>query len=116
MKKIFTSIIFLLAFSISFTGCSTKSSLTEKDTIREIAYNWIDDNKKSTIIDWKTSKVEKITFDKEHLVVNETETLDIINKEAFKVTFTTKDDDLLGPVIVYLDTDTSEVLGMDFRE
>lgn len=116
MKKIFTSIIFLLAFSISFTGCSTKSSLPEKDNIREIAYNWIDDNIKSTIIDWKNSKIENITFEKEHLIINETDTLDIINKESFKVTFTTKDNDLLGPIIVYLDIDTLKVLGMDFRE
>jgi len=116
LKKLLTSIIFVLIFSIFFIGCSDKYSIPEKDNIRETAYNWIDDSIKSTIIDWKTSKVEKITFDKEHLIINETETLDIINNEAFKVTFTTKDDDLLGPVIVYLDSDTSEVLGMDFRE
>lgn len=35
-----------------------------------------------------------------------------VNTEVFKITFTTK----LGPVIIYLDTNTFEVLGMDFRE
>ena len=95
---------------------NAKSSHIEKDNIRQTAYNWIDDSIKSTMIDWQTSKIENITFDKEHLIINETETLDIINTEVFKVTFTTKDDDLLGPVIVYLDKDTFEVLGMDFRE
>lgn len=39
-----------------------------------------------------------------------------LNTEFFKITFTTKDDDLLGPVILYLDTNTFKVLGMDFRE
>lgn len=116
MKKLLTSIILILIFSTFFIGCSDKSSILEKDNIREAAYNWIDDNIKYTIIDWQTSKIENITFDKEHLIINERETLDIINTEVFKVTFTTKDDDLLGPVIVYLDIDTFEVLGMDFRE
>lgn len=116
MKKLLTSIILILTFSTLFTACNAKSSRIEKDTISETAYNWIDDSIKSTIIDWQTSKVEKITFDKEHLIINETDTLDIINTKVFKVNFTTKDDDLLGAVIVYLDTDTFEVLGMDFRE
>lgn len=39
-----------------------------------------------------------------------------LNTEVFKITFTTKDDNLLRTVIIYLDTNTFEVLGMDFRE
>lgn len=116
MKKFFASIILILTFSTLFTTYNAKSSPIEKDNIRDTAFNWIDDSIKSTIVDWQTSNVEKITSDKEHLIINEMGTLDIIDTEIFKVTFTTKDDDLLGPVIVYIDIDSSEVLGMDFRE
>lgn len=116
MKKIFTYIILIITVSILFTGCITESYLPKKVNITEIAYNWLDDNIKSTIINWQSSKVEKKIIDTNHLVANGLETLDIVNKEVFKVTFSTEDDDLLGAVIVYLDTDTFEVLGMDFRD
>ena len=55
-------------------------------------------------------------FEEEYFIANEENTpVNIQNKETYIVTFTTNDD-ILGPIIVYIDQDDSSVLGIDYRE
>ena len=57
-----------------------------------------------------------IKFEEEYFIANEENTpVNIQNKETYIVTFTTNDD-ILGPIIVYIDQDDSSVLGIDYRE
>ncbi|MDY4252902.1 MULTISPECIES: hypothetical protein [Bacteria] len=116
MRKIIIYSISLVALILLLVGCTDKLSSKQEGNIREAAYNWIDDTSKATITSWNTATIEEVRFDKEHLVTNKTENVDIINKKTYKVTFTTTNDEILGPIIIYLDKDTLEVLGMDFRD
>lgn len=112
MRRILTYGLLIVAFTLQLTGCSN----TSKDTIKETAYNWLDNINQMSIIDWKSANVKTIKFDKEHIIANTTEnSINIQDKETYQVTFTTNDE-ILGPIVVYLDKDNLEVLGIDYRD
>lgn len=116
MKRILGYGILVVLFTLQLVGCRNISSNESKNKIRKTAYNWLDDASKSDIIDWETATVEEIKFEEEHVVVTKTDNIDIRNIETYKVTFTTQKDELLGPIVIYLDKDNLNVLGVDFRE
>ena len=116
MKRILGYGILVVLFTLQLVGCSNISSNESKNKIRKTAYNWLDDASKSDIINWKTATVEEVKFEEEHVVVTKTDNIDIRNIETYKVTFTTQKDELLGPIVIYLDKDNLNVLGVDFRE
>lgn len=72
--------------------------------VREQAYDWLDETSKSSITDWTSAKVEEVKYKEAG-----------IDKMKYQVTFHTMDDDLLGPINVYLDFQTLELLGSDIR-
>ena len=109
MKKIY--ILFIISIVQLVGGNNTSNKY-----IRENAYNYLDYRYKSAIINWESADVQKIKFEEEYFIANEENTpVNIQNKETYIVTFTTNDD-ILGPIIVYIDQDDSSVLGIDYRE
>lgn len=112
MKKLLTYCLLIIAFTLQLTGCNN----TSKDTIKETAYNWLDEQNQMSIIDWESANIKVIKFDTEHIVTNQTEnSINIQDKETYQVTFKTNDE-ILGPIVVYLDKDTLKVLGIDYRD
>ncbi|WP_146142057.1 hypothetical protein [Prolixibacter denitrificans] len=93
MRKV---MILLFVLIPVFSNC-TKDDSELIAQIREIAWNSLDDQEKSTvIIDWTQAKVEMTTYN---------------DKSAYSVIFNTDADALLGPITVYVDPVTKKVLG-----
>ena len=112
MRKILTYGLLIVAFTLQLAGCSN----TPKDTIKETAYNWLNERNQMSIIDSESANIKAIKFDTEHIVENQIEnSINIQDKETYQVTFTTNDE-ILGPIVVYVDKDNLEVLGMDYRD
>lgn len=88
----------------------------EKDVIIKNAYESLDDYSKTSILKWKDAEVENFKIDKKYLIFSKGKTIDISGIDTYKVTFRTKDDDVLGPISVYIDIKNLEVLGADSRD
>lgn len=116
MKRILGYGVLVVLIALQLVGCSSISSNESKNKVRETAYNWLDDTSKADILNWETAPVEEVKFKEEHVVATEVDTIDIRNIETYKITFTTQKDELLGPIVIYLDKDNLNVLGLDFRE
>jgi len=98
MKKL---IILILALIPIFSNCKKESEAVPESQIREIAWNSLSDQEKLTVnVDWKQVPVSESTF---------------YHKSVYAVRFNTTDDALLGPIIVYVDTNTKVVLGYATR-
>ena len=87
------------------SGCR-KESKTDTDPttmqIREIAWNYLDDQQKSTVnVDWKQAPVTESGFN---------------GVKAYLVTFNTTEDALLGPITVYVNMSGKVVLGQAMRD
>lgn len=111
MDKLFTTKI--LSFCLSFVilllaGCSSDSFSSLQDTkYRGIAWNELSEQAKETvIIDVDEAKVNRDgTYIRPH---SEGDSEEI---PAVSVLFNTEDDAMLGPIVVYIDPETKEVLG-----
>ncbi|HEY4785288.1 MAG TPA: hypothetical protein VIH57_04535 [Bacteroidales bacterium] len=97
------NIIIVLLTSILFISTCKKDDHSDAYAqIREIAWNSLSTQEKSTVtIDWKKAKVELSTYNGE---------------SAYMVIFNTRDDELLGPITVYVDPLIRVVLGQGFRD
>lgn len=113
------SLIILFLFLSLLGSCSQKEentfSKSEKEII-EVAYEWLDDNSKATIVNWEKGKVEKYKDDKEHIVATKTGAVDIKGKDTYKISFKTNNKELLGPITIYTDATNFNVIGIDFRQ
>jgi hypothetical protein len=99
MKKILIMLIALIPF---VTNCKRDSSSDPLLQIREVAWNSLSKNEKSTVnIDWKKANVELSTYNL---------------KDAYIVVFNTEDEALLGPITVYVDFSEKTVLGQNSRD
>jgi hypothetical protein len=105
MKKLFILFIALIPF---ISNCEKDNNSEPKDLIdpydqiREIAWNSLDAQQKSTVtIEWKDAKVELSTYN---------------TKSVYAITFNTQDDALLGPIVIYVDSSSKEVLGQGLRD
>lgn len=98
MKYFFTcALVFFL-----FTTCDKAD---EQDLImnkvREIAWNYLDENAQASIIvDWQKAIITEDSYQ---------------NNKVYAVMFNTKDDGLLGPIVVYVDRKTHKVIGVGLR-
>lgn len=124
--------VLVIFFAIQLVGCSNetssklketnllaqKSSIMEQesnDNIKKIAYNWLDDTSKDSIIDMENAQIEEITYKEDYFVVRKEDSININGKIIYKVTFNTSTD-VLGPIAIYLDKSNLEVLGTDIRK
>ena len=75
-----------------------------EDSFRRIAWRSLSEGEKiSVTIDWEDARVVKGYYW-------------LTGQDAIMVTFHTIDDDLLGPIIVYIHPETQEILGQALRE
>lgn len=98
MKRLIIIILALIPFIYS---CQKDNEADSATQIREIAWNSLSDQAKSTVIvDWKQALVTETIYQ---------------DKSAYSVSFKTSDDALLGPIIVYVDKSSQIVLGQALR-
>lgn len=99
MKRIVFTILFIIPF---LAGCEKKDSQDlQLLYIREVAWNSLSSQQRASVIsDWNKALVSETRYEE---------------KTAYSVTFHTKDDALLGPIIVYVDATTFVVLGYGLR-
>jgi len=98
MKKL---IILILAIVPFISSCEKENDTDISAQIREIAWNSISQQEKSTvIIDWEKSPVTETIYNE---------------KSAYAVIFNTSNDALLGPIIVYVEKKSLIVLGQGLR-
>lgn len=128
IKKISFLFILILVLS-SLVGCSENKNDNHKyvpkpdaDTIfletaaslREIAWIQLSQGEKESVTgDWKNAKVTIVQWDEVPLKKTSVkpESLSI-----YKVTFNTNKDALLGPIGIYFNPETKEIVGYDVRE
>ena len=98
MKRLIILIFALIPF---ISNCKKENTTDSILRIREIAWNSLDEQAKSTVIvDWKQAIVSESTYNQ---------------KSVYAVSFNTLQDALLGPITVYVDTATKAVLGQALR-
>jgi len=98
MKRV---IILVLALIPIFSNCKKENATDLNLQIREIAWNSLSEQAKSTVIvDWKLAVVCESTYDQ---------------KSVYAVSFNTSDEALLGPIIVYIENTSLVVLGQGLR-
>ena len=99
MKNLVIIIIALIPF---ISGCKKDSETDPNMQIREIAWNYLSDQAKSTVnVYWKKAPVTESSFN---------------GIKAFAVTFNTTEDALLGPITVYVSISSRVALGQDMRD
>lgn len=115
-RKHLIGYIIMMMSLLCFSGCTYGKSLDKtEEEIRYLAYVYVQGDKYETILNGDTAKVTMESIDKEHLIMGKESALDLQGRAVYKVLFRTKNDALLGPIRVYLDANTYEVLGVDFR-
>lgn len=96
------NLVLILIVCFSFTQCTKEEPKSKELQIRENAWNALTEQQKSTITtEWKNAPIIESTFN---------------NTPAYRVTYQTTDNALLGPITVYVDKDTYEYLGQDLRD
>jgi hypothetical protein len=99
MKNLF--FILLLVIPV-LTGCRKEENSDPYMQIREIAWNSLSTDEKSTVtIYWKVAKVNLSEYN---------------SVPAYAVVFNTKSDALLGPIMVFIDPTSKSVLGKALRD
>ena len=127
MKKkafIILGIFFIvLAVAALVTGNAdstrVRNSAEPVHTIEEavkIAQNNINEIEKSTIINFENPTVEELVLDEKvsFYLLNADENIN--GEKAYRITFNTEQDGLLGPIVYYIDKDNGKLLGLDYRE
>lgn len=114
MKRIAALLTILVILSMLATGCAIASVKTDSE-IREIAYQYLSQRSKDTVIDKEDAIVEEYHPISVHKVFSPDGSVDITGKDLYKVTFQTTDEALLGPLIVYIDKKTYIAYGVDGR-
>lgn len=112
MKKII--LYSFLCLLILITGCST----TEKsdEDITNIAYQYLDENTKKTILDWENAKVDKESKSEGYLVAGPNGVVNTKGKNIYTITFRTNNEATLGPISVAMDKDTYSIIGVGLRD
>lgn len=99
MKNLVIIIIALIPF---ISGCKKDSETDPNMQIREIAWNYLSDQAKSTVnVAWKKAPVTESSFN---------------GIKAYAVSFNTTEDALLGPVTVYVSISSRVAIGQDMRD
>lgn len=112
--------LFILVLVMSpLAGCDGNKNDTPKPlsdvktvvSIREIAWNQLSNEDKNSVVgDWKTSDVKIVKRD--DVPFKKTS---IKPERIYKVTFKTKIDEQVGPIGIYIDSSTKEMVGYDVR-
>jgi hypothetical protein len=91
----------------------TKTKTQEED-LRQVIWDKLSQESKAEIIGtWKDAKMEKVIGNKQRSYLKDAR---YDGKELFHIVFSTNRDNLLGPIGVYIDPETKEIVGGDLRE
>jgi hypothetical protein len=118
MKKWITLILSILIIIFTISDCANKNSnlkiQSNEQDIKEMVWNKLSNESKKEIIGtWKDAKLEKVIANKRFMNLKD-EKYD--GKELYHVVFHTKRDSILGPIGSYIDPETNEIVGGDYRE
>lgn len=109
-------VLFSFIILIVFSGCSYGASSDKSpEEIRSLAYEHVREDGNQRILNEDTAEVVRILIEEEHQIMCKEGAIEIKGREVYKVTFRTTSDDLLGPIRVYLDVDSFDILGVDYR-
>lgn len=121
MRKMIISLCLLMLISVQITGCTTAPNSIKNEnkismsTIKEIAYQYLSENEKNSIIDWKNALVSESKISSDHTVASLTGAVNLKGKDTYIITFTTNNASL-GPITIYVDKNSHKVLGVDLRD
>jgi hypothetical protein len=113
MKKVILSSFLLLFVFIQITGCGSAKS---DGDIRNIAYQYLNEGTKKTIIDWENAKVEEESNSQDYLVAGPNGVVSTKGKDIYKITFRTNNEAYLGPILVIMDKNTYAIIGAGLRD
>lgn len=90
-------------------GCSDSKDYGPDLDVKEVAWNVLSEKEKDTVIhNWKNAYVEEGAFSIFHPE-------NLGEQECYAVRFNTKDDSLLGPIVIYVAKDKKTILGVGLR-
>lgn len=92
-----------------FTGISPKQA-------QENAKAKLSDEEIKTITNIDSPKIEEIVFKDKPSIYLFDENINVEGKPLYKIIYNTEQDGLLGPITRYVDRESGEVIGADFRE
>lgn len=115
MKK-FIALILSLTFVLALVGCGSTSNYIEADEAIIIAQENINEKEKATITNFDNPTVEELVFDEKVSIYLFNNNENIIGRTAYRITFKTEQDGLLGPIVYYVDKENAKLLGADYRE
>jgi hypothetical protein len=112
-RSLFLSIIFIILIIVGCSNSNGRVQSNEQD-IKKIVWNKLtNESKKEIIGTWKDAKLEKVIVNKKFIYLSDVK---YDGKELYHVVFKTKNDSLLGPIGSYVDPETKEIVGGDYRE
>ncbi len=97
------------------TKYDEKKPLSEKEAVKQ-AKKMLSEEEKNTITNYDSPKVEQVSFKKEPDFYKYQDVGELKGKEAYKVTYETTMDGLLGPITMYIGVKDGKCYGMDLRE
>lgn len=126
MKKWIITITCCSIMFLALTACSQQenaqsevqnqeTSLKQEEAIN-IAKEKLTKEEKESITDFENPVVEEMSFSKEPDIYKYDNTGSMIDKQVYKITFHTKQDNLVGPIVFYIDVIDGQIYGMDYRE
>lgn len=85
-------------------------------TAIENAKEKLDPKSIKTITNYDNPKIEEVVFDTPPWMYYFEDKKDIVGKGLYKITFYTTQDGLLGPIVIYVDKLSGELIGIEYRE
>ena len=84
----------------------------------DISKKHVEHNEESKFIDYLQPKIEVVTFQESHLIFNTAceETIDLLGKTAYVIRYATEYDELIGPIVFYVEADSFSPLGFGARK
>lgn len=98
--------VVLALFVIS--GCSLKPKSDNTQELREVAWNSLTTEDQQEVPDWKIAKVEESNGSDMPAPKGGGKYLKV--EHLFKVSFESKSDKIVGPILVFVDGDTKETV------
>ncbi|MFD1130771.1 hypothetical protein [Paenibacillus sp. PDC88] len=114
MKNILVFLAFLLVI-MSSIGCSNEENkISDVSVLREVAWNSLTESAKEEVKgDWRSANVAEVELSELPTVQNGGQPPQVDN--LYKVTFKTTSDLILGPIQVFLNADTKEIISYGVR-
>jgi hypothetical protein len=107
----------LILVLLQATGCNTEYRTKKSDAdIIEIAYQYLSENTRKTIVDWKNAEVQEDNDSVGYLVANQNGVVSTKGKDTYIITFKTNSHYALGPVMVFMDRNTYKIIGVGLRD